>query len=75
MDFNSMVNYIRVEKYLKDVNDTLENKININYGITTLLKLELNNEIIDFEINIIVKNNQELEKFHKLLQKLIVIKL
>lgn len=78
MDFNSMVNYINIGKYLKAYNDTTENKIDLSYGLTTLLKLNLNDELrnkynitldfIEFEINIICKNEKGIRLLPQILK-------
>ena len=66
MDFNSMVNYLNVEKYLKAYNESTDDKKSLSYGLTTLLKLPISEEMrmnyntslefLDFELNIICKN-------------------
>ena len=78
MDFNSMVNYINVGKYLKAYNESHENKIELNYGLTTLTKLYLTEEIkekynielefIDFETNIICKNDDGIRLIPQILK-------
>lgn len=67
MDFNSIVNYIRVEKDLKSFNTDRDNKLNINYGLTTLLKINIDNLILDFEINIIAKNYNGIKKLPQII--------
>jgi len=63
MDFNSMVNYIKVEKALKEFNKDHTEQISINYGVSTLLKIGS----IDFEINIIANNEDGIRLIPKIL--------
>lgn len=52
LDFNSIVNYLNFEKALKEFNEDRDIPITVNYGYTTLLRID----DIDIEVNIIAKN-------------------
>lgn len=79
MDFNSMVNYINVSKVVKSYNENTEDKIDLSYGLTTLLKINLDEnlqdkyniskEFIEIEINIICKNESGIRLLPQILKQ------
>ena len=75
---NKEENLLNVEKYLKAYNESTDDKKGLSYGLTTLLKLPISEEIrmnyntslefLDFELNIICKNEVAIKMLPNILK-------